>query len=142
MATQEEIARRIAESAHSGQVDKAGAAYIEHPRAVVAQLKDDDARAVGWLHDVVEDTSMTLDDLLAAGLKPEVVDAVDAMTHRDGEDYLAVYIPRIASSGLARRVKVADLRHNMDLTRLPHVAEADIERVGKYRKALEMLEDD
>lgn len=122
-----------------GQTDKAGKPYINHPAHVASLVSSDEEKAVAWLHDVVEDTDTTLDNLRGAGLSEDVVQAVDAMTHREGEDYLTVYIPRIACNSLARSVKLADLSHNMDVSRLPQVTTADLERVEKYQKAREIL---
>lgn len=109
----------LAECAHLGQVDKAGRPYIEHPRAVAAALAEhgDHAVMAGLLHDVVEDTPITLADLLAAGYPLEVVDAVDAVTRRAGESYMDM-IRRAAAHPLGRLVKLADNRHNSSEERL------------------------
>lgn len=138
---QSDIARGIAERAHAGQVDKAGRPYIEHPAHVAAQVEGDDAKAVAWLHDVVEDTPVTLDDLQSAGIHENVVEAVALMTHDKSVPYFD-YVRSLAANPLARQVKLADLTHNSDLSRLPTVTDADRRRVEKYRRAIEILEDE
>lgn len=142
MGPLEQLARDIAMAAHAGVVNpKTGEAYITHPEHVAAQVQGDAAKAVAWLHDVVEDTEVTLDDLRAAGLGEDVVRGVDAMTHRVGEDYLA-FVRRAAADPLARQVKEADVRHNLDLGRIPCPTERDLERVRtKYLPALRILLD-
>lgn len=110
-------AEAIARTAHRGQVDKAGYPYADHPARVAAQLAGDDvAMTVGWLHDVVEDTSVTL-SALADEFPPEVVRAVDALTRRSGEAP-EHYYARVKSDPLALRVKLADLADNSDPARL------------------------
>jgi len=134
------IAERIAREAHANQTDKSGRPYIEHPARVAATVADrsPQAQCVAWLHDVIEDTPVTPADLLAAGLPQEVVDAVLAMTHREGEGYFE-YIARVKLNPLARAVKLADLAHNMDLSRLAEVRPRDLERQAKYQRAVELL---
>jgi len=114
-----EDARALATAAHAGQVDKAGHDYIAHPAAVAAALAPHGAAAVmaGWLHDVVEDTDVSLDDLRAAGYPAQVVSAVDAVTKRRGESYEDL-IRRAAADPIGRLVKLADNRHNADEARL------------------------
>lgn len=143
MGSQERLARAIAERAHAGVINpKTGEDYITHPRHVADHVVGDEAKAVAWLHDVVEDTDVTLDDLRAAGLSDEVVRGVDAMTHRPGEDYLA-FVRRAAADPLARQVKEADVRHNLDLGRIPRPTERDLERIRlKYLPALRILQED
>ena len=127
------LADAVACRAHRGQVDKAGAPYILHPRAVAAMVRGEDARAVALLHDVLEDTAMT-EQALQALFGPRISGAVAAMTHREGESYMD-YIRRLGQDPLARAVKLADLAHNMDLSRLSRVTDADLERQEKYRMA-------
>ena len=141
MGPQESIARAIAERVHAHDVDKSGAAYIEHPAHVASMVDGDDAKAVAWLHDVVEDHGdiWSLNDLRAVGLSEEVVAGVDAMTHRVGEDYLD-FVRRAAADPLARVVKLADVVHNMDLSRLQQVRPRDVRRIEeKYLPALKIL---
>jgi (p)ppGpp synthase/HD superfamily hydrolase len=133
----------LAEHAHHGQPDKAGKPYIDHPRAVAAILAaqghGEHAVIAGLLHDVVEDTDITLDDLRAAGYPAEVVDAVDAVTRRPGETYMDM-IRRAAAHPLGRLVKLADNAHNSDPVRLavldPEVAEFQRRRYAKARAVL------
>lgn len=136
--SQESLARAIAEKAHADQVDKAGEPYIGHPAHVAASVEGDKAKAVAWLHDVVEDTSTTFDDLRAAGVDDEVLAALELLTHDKSAPYME-YVAAIKKNDLARTVKLADLAHNSDLSRLPEVTEADLRRVEKYRQAMEVL---
>ena len=118
------LAERIARAAHAGQTDKAGMPYAEHPARVAARVADDpDAAAAAWLHDVLEDTSMTAEDLAAHGIPERVVTAVRALTHRDDQTP-EKYYAAVAADALARRVKHADLADNSDPRRLA-VLEAD-----------------
>ncbi len=132
------LAREIAEKAHFGQVDKAGADYVNHPIAVAGMVETENEKIVAYLHDVVEDTEVTLKDLAEAGFNETIIEAVDAMTHRKGEpreDYLA----RVKANPIARKVKLADLRHNSDLSRIPDPKEKDIKRREKYLKEMAFL---
>ena len=142
MGPQERLARSIATQAHGNTINaKTGEVYLTHPAHVAAQVSGDAAKAVAWLHDVVEDTAVTLADLRASGLSEEVVRAVEAMTHQPGEAYLS-YVRRAAANPLARTVKEADLRHNLDLGRIPEPSERDLERVRtKYLPALRVILD-
>jgi (p)ppGpp synthase/HD superfamily hydrolase len=134
----ETIAKQIATKAHHGQLDKADQPYITHPEFVASQVTGDEAKAVAWLHDVVEDTTVTFDDLRATGLNGVVVEAVDAITKRDGEDYES-YLERIATNPLAKAVKLADLKHNMDTSRLKTIDDRTRARLEKYKLALAKL---
>ena len=136
--SQSEKAYEIAKKAHLGQVDKAGEAYIKHPEKVASFVKTDEEKAVAYLHDVIEDTELTLEDLYEYGLSKEVIEAVDIITKKRGEDYQS-YLNSVKKNKLARAVKLADLRHNSDLTRLTKVTEKDIERKEKYQKAINFL---
>lgn len=122
---------------HSGQVDKAGKPYIEHPRAVAAKLNDETEKIVALLHDTVEDTDATIEEICEE-FGDEVAEAVGYLTHDKSVPYMD-YIRSIWENRLARSVKLADLSHNMDLSRLPVVTEKDRERIEKYRKAVEIL---
>jgi (p)ppGpp synthase/HD superfamily hydrolase len=133
-------ARAIAETAHAGQVDKAGAPYFAHPARVAASLAEPAARCVAYLHDVVEDCpGWTLDRLAAEGMPAEVIAAVDALTKRAGEDNEA-YLARVLANPLAVRVKIADLRDNMDLSRISTPSGKDYARLEKYKRMLPRLE--
>ncbi|WP_200939472.1 GTP pyrophosphokinase [Aureimonas sp. Leaf454] len=132
-------ADEIAASAHDGQVDKAGAPYISHPRRVSAAVDGEIAKVVALLHDVVEDgPDWSLERLRSEGFPVEVVDAVDALTHREGEDYFES-VRRAGADPIARQVKLADLADNSDRTRLTSIGEADERRLAKYAEATAML---
>ena len=140
MGPQERKAQQIAQRAHGNTINpKTGEVYLTHPQYVASQVEGDEAKAVAWLHDVVEDTNVTLDDLRAAGLSDAVVRGVDAMTHRPGEPCLS-FVRRAAADPLARVVKEADVRHNLNLGRIPNPSERDLERIRvKYLPALRIL---
>lgn len=123
---------------HAGAVDKAGQPYILHPLRVMARLSTETERVVAILHDVVEDSEVTLDDLRAEGFSAEVVNAIDHVTRREGEPYEA-FIERIAPHPLARRVKLADLEDNMDMTRLVVFDERGAERMQRYLRSWQRL---
>lgn len=135
-----QTAERIARAAHAGQTDKAGRPYIEHPLAVAAQLDTDEEVAAALLHDVLEDTDRTEDDLRRAGIPERVLEAVRLLTHQDGVPYLD-YVRALRGNPIARRVKRADLRHNSDLSRLPSVGERERTRLARYQAAIRILED-
>lgn len=132
-------AMKIAYKAHHGQVDKGGIPYIFHPMHLAEQMDDEYATCVALLHDVVEDTDVTLDDL--ANIFPaEVVEAVRVMTHSKGEPY-PEYIARVSKNPIAKKVKLADLRHNSDQTRMENASEETLAYFRKkYREAFEILE--
>ena len=132
------VALRICYEAHAGPLARAGLPYGFHPLHV-AEPMEAEAEGCGALrHDVVEDTELTLYDLRAAGMGDEVLAAIDLLSHDPGVPYLE-YVASVAENELARRVKVADLRHNCDLTRLDAPTERDRARISKYHKALEVL---
>ncbi|MFB3891134.1 MAG: GTP pyrophosphokinase [Phycisphaerae bacterium] len=124
----------LAAQAHKGQVDKAGVPYITHPLRVMLRLREPVDRIVAVLHDVVEDTAVTLDDLRKAGYSQAVLAAVECLTKREDEPYEA-FIERCAANPVARRVKLADLGDNMDLSRLPVIGPKDRRRMARYEKA-------
>jgi (p)ppGpp synthase/HD superfamily hydrolase len=138
------LAEAIATAAHEGQTDKAGAPYIDHPRAVAAMVADlaepslrDVAVQAAWLHDVVEDTDVTIDDLARAGFSVAVQLAVDSVTRRDGELYSAL-IERAADNTIGCLVKLCDNRHNTDrLGNLDEPVRSGMAR--RYAKARKML---
>ncbi|MFC4805522.1 GTP pyrophosphokinase [Filifactor villosus] len=130
-------ALRIAYRAHRGQKDKAGKPYIFHPIRVSLGVKNREAKIVALLHDVIEDSEITMEELYF--LNDRQKQALLLLTHKEEEDYFD-YIQRIKNDEIARQVKVSDLRHNADLTRLHTVTERDRKRRRKYLKALSMLE--
>lgn len=136
--SQSKKAYEIAKKAHLGQIDKAGEDYIKHPEKVASFVNSDEEKAVAYLHDVIEDTELTLEDLREYGFSEEVLKAVDVITKKKGQDY-QTYLNSVKENKLARVVKLADLRHNSDLTRLINITEKDIERKEKYQKAIDFL---
>ena len=127
-------------AAHKEQTDKSGLPYVFHPFHLAEQMADELTAAAALLHDVVEDTPYTLDDLRSQGFPETVIDALELLTHREGVSYFD-YVAAIKLNPIARQVKMADLRHNSDLTRLDVVDSKALERVEKYKKALEILTD-
>ena len=136
----EELAFEIAKTAHAGQTDKAGLDYILHPLQVAAEMTTDEEKAVALLHDIIEDTDVTASELLARGLPDNVVEAVEALTKKHNQNY-AAYLAGVKKNRLATAVKLADLKHNSDLTRLEKITQKDRDRAEKYRKAIEYLSD-
>ena len=134
-----EKALKIALKAHNGQQDKAGQPYILHPLRVMHQVNSLPAKVVALLHDVVEDSEFTFEDLDRAGFDPEILQAVRCLTKHPDEDYFA-YLRRIAGNTLALQVKIADLKDNLDVTRLPEIELRDVERLNRYLKALSFLQ--
>ena len=131
---------KLCYKAHAGQVDKSGLPYVHHPLHLADQMDDEASTIVALLHDVVEDTQYTFNDLAQMGFGDEVLAALRLLTHDDSVPYLD-YVREIAKNPLATKVKLADLAHNSDLTRLNHEpTETDLERVRKYQKAREILQ--
>ena len=128
----------IAKLAHQGQVDKAGVDYIHHPLRVMDSVEEEKEKIVAVLHDVVEDSEITLEDLRQQGFDDEVVIAVGCLTKVPGETY-EQFIQRVKCNPLARKVKLQDLKDNMDLSRLDKVSETDLHRVEKYKTAISVL---
>ena len=125
--------------AHKNQVDKSGLPYVFHPFHLAERMADEATIVTALLHDVVEDTPYTLDDLHQMGFPEEVLAALTLLTHDDDVPYLD-YVIRLKGNPIARAVKLADLRHNSDLTRLDFVNEKALARVAKYKQAIELLE--
>lgn len=136
-----EEAIRIAVEAHRGQKDRGGAPYILHPLRMMFRVQTDAERMAAVLHDVVEDSAWTLDDLRARGFPDEVLRAVDGLTRREGETYEA-FVERAAADPVARRVKIADLEDNMDVRRTGNVSPGDAERLNRYLRAWRRLTSD
>ena len=132
-------AMRISFEAHKNQVDKTGIPYVFHPMHLAEQMKDEYGCCVALLHDVVEDTDMTFEDLQKEGFPKEVIDALKLLTHDLSVPYMD-YVKEIKKNDLARKVKLADLRHNSDLSRLDYIDEKAISRQQKYIQAIELLE--
>lgn len=132
--SQAEKALEIATKAHFGQKDKAGQDYILHPITVASFMNTDEEKAVAYLHDVVEDTNVNFEDLRKI-FSPNIVEAIDAITKRKNETY-EEYLKRVSMNKIARKVKAADMLHNMDLTRLKRITKKDIERANKYKHSI------
>ena len=124
----------LAAQANRGQKDKNGQPYILHPLRVMLRLESERERIVGVLHDVVEDTPTTLDDLRTLGYLEDLVTAIDHITRRKDETY-EQFTERAASNPIARRVKLADLEDNLDVRRLATVTPKDAERFQRYLTA-------
>lgn len=139
ISEQLQLANKIAKLAHAGQTDKAGVDYYSgHVSAVIAGSPEGYPKVVAALHDVIEDTDVTLDDLRRYGFDDEVVEAVQLLTHDNREPYMA-YVLRVKQNPVAAAVKMSDLRNNMDTSRLPNFTEKDAQRLEKYRKAYALL---
>ena len=123
---------------HNGQLDKSGLPYVYHPLHVAESMEDENATLVALLHDIVEDTDMTFEELEKLNFNREVIEALKLLTHEEGVEYFD-YIKRISTNELAVKVKLADLKHNSDLTRLNQVTEKDLQRVEKYKKSIAYL---
>jgi (p)ppGpp synthase/HD superfamily hydrolase len=134
-----ERAVELAAKHHAGQRQRNGTPYLLHPLYVMQRVEGLPAKIVAVLHDVVEDTLLTLEDLRAEGFSSEVVEAVRLLTRLDNVSY-EDYVHALAHNPLARTVKLADLRHNIDLTRLDEVRDYDLERARGYHKAILKLE--
>lgn len=132
-----EKALAMAAVAHQGQKDKAGRPYIMHPMTVAVNMKSTDGIITALLHDVVEDSDITFADL-EGKFTPNIIEALKLLTHEKGTDYFE-YIHKIKENELARAVKIQDLIHNSDLSRLENVSQKDIDRCAKYKKALAIL---
>lgn len=133
-----ERAIELAARAHAGQRDKGGHPYILHPLRVMQAVQGEHERMAAVLHDIVEDTTTTFEDLLAEGFSTEVVDAVRALTKFDGETREQA-ARRIVRNPIARAVKLADIADNMDLSRIPDPTERDFERLRQYEVARAIL---
>ena len=135
------VALKLCFEAHREQLDKSGIPYVFHPFHLAEQMNDEKTTVVALLHDVVEDTDITLDDIRHMGFDDDVVSAIAVMTHADGVPYME-YVAQIKKNPIARIVKLADLRHNSDITRLDAVTPRDEKRLKKYAAAIALLEDD
>lgn len=131
-------AMRICYAAHEGQVDKSGVPYVFHPIHLAERMETEEEICTALLHDVVEDTKWTLAELEAEGFPVSVLEAVRLLTREKDVPYMS-YIERLSGNRIARKVKLADLEHNSDLTRLIEVTERDLRRQEKYFLAKEFL---
>ena len=138
MKKQIEIAYKIAKNAHKGQIDRAGVDYIKHPETVASFVTTDEEKIVAYLHDVIEDTNVTLKELKTYGFSEAILEAIDIITKKKGQTYQN-YLELVKTNELARIVKLADLRHNSDLSRLKEIYPLDIKRREKYLSAIKFL---
>jgi len=133
-----EDAIALAVEAHKGQRDQNGQPYVLHPLRGMFSCDTEIERIVAVLHDVIEDTPHTFDDLRKRGYSEEVIAALDCVTKREGENY-EQFVERAAANPIARQVKLADLKDNMDVRRLSAIQDRDAERLRKYLKAWKRL---
>ena len=123
---------------HKDQVDKSGMPYVFHPFHLAEQMDDEETTITALLHDIVEDTDTTFEDLRKLGFSDNVINALKLMTHDKNIDYFE-YVKNISKNPIARKVKIKDLEHNMDTSRLDEVTDKDLERVKKYKKCYKYL---
>lgn len=126
--------------AHRDQTDKSGMPYVFHPFHLAEQMTTEDTTVTALLHDVVEDTHYTFEDLRQLGFAPQVLEALQLLTHDDRIPYLD-YVCALKKNPVARAVKLADLRHNSDLSRLDVVDDTALRRNAKYARAIALLEE-
>ena len=131
-------ALKLCFDAHKNQIDKSGMPYVFHPFHLAEQMTDETTTVVALLHDIVEDTDYSLKDLSDMGFDCAVLDALRLLTHEEGVPYME-YVREIKTNPIATSVKLADLRHNSDLTRLDVIDEAALQRAEKYHNAIEFL---
>lgn len=131
-------AMNIAYNAHKDKYDKGGVPYIIHPLCIAEKMEDEKTTVAALLHDVVEDTELTFDDLKKEGIPEDIIEALIYLTRNKNDDYME-YINKIKCNDIACAVKKEDIIHNSDITRLNNISEKDIKRIEKYKKALEIL---
>lgn len=135
------IALKLCFEAHKNQQDKSGLPYVFHPFHLAEQMKDENTTIVALLHDIVEDTPCTIDELRNIGFDNQIIEAISIMTHNESVPYME-YIRQIKPNPIAKAVKLADLKHNSDLTRLDMITEKDLKRVEKYQTAISILNEE
>jgi (p)ppGpp synthase/HD superfamily hydrolase len=133
-----DLAIKIAEKAHEGQFDKADQPYILHSLTVMAQMEDVESKIVAVLHDAIEDSDLTITELSQQGFPELITEAIAAITKLDGELY-DDYLLRVMGNAIARKVKIADVSHNMDISRIANPTVKDFQRLEKYQKVLKQL---
>lgn len=132
-------ALNLAFKAHKDQLDKSGLPYIFHPFSLAEQMSDEYSICVALLHDVIEDSKYTINDLIKLEFPDPVIEAVMVLTHSKNVPYFD-YIEEVKKNPLATKVKIEDLKHNSDVTRLNEINNDDLQRIEKYKKALFILE--
>jgi hypothetical protein len=133
-----QVAINFAKEKHKFQLDKADEPYINHLMWVMDDMDSNVEKIVAILHDIVEDTDVEFEDLIKLGFSDEIVEAIKAITKAKGQDY-DEYLEQVKKNDIARKVKLSDLYHNMDLRRLKEITELDLKRKEKYEKAFECL---
>jgi (p)ppGpp synthase/HD superfamily hydrolase len=133
-----DLAIKIAEKAHQGQFDKANQPYILHPLMVMAQMDDFESKIVAVLHDAIEDSDLTITELSQQGFPELITEAIAAITKLDSELY-DDYLLRVMGNAIALKVKIADVKHNMDISRIANPTVKDFQRLEKYQKVLKQL---
>ncbi len=128
----------IATKAHSRQTDKAGQPYILHPLRVMFKFQTEAEMIVAVMHDVLEDSDLTHDDLKKIGFSDAAIEAIDCLSKRDNENYES-FILRVSENNLARKIKIEDIIDNLNLTRLKKITDKDLQRIEKYHRALRVL---
>ncbi len=128
----------IALKAYAGQTDKAGEIYILHPLRLMARMETEEEKSVALLHDVIEDSDYTAEDLINNGIPSDVVDAVLSLTKQNGENY-EQFIKRVLKNKLASKIKLVDIEDNINVLRLNTINNKDLERIAKYHKAWQTL---
>ena len=131
-------ALQICFNAHKDQLDKSGLPYVFHPFCLAEQMDDEISVICALLHDVVEDTDISFDDLKKEGFPDSVIEVLSLLTHANEVPYMD-YVKAIAKNPIAKKVKIADLKHNSDLSRLNFVDEYALKRNQKYLEALKIL---
>jgi len=134
-----ERAIEISVEAHKGQLDKGGSPYILHPLRVMGNVDGESEKIVAVLHDVVEDSNWTFEALLAEGFSIEVIEALKSVTKESEDEDYDLFIQRAMQNPIGRKVKIADLRDNLDVTRISDITDTDVKRINKYKKALKIL---
>jgi (p)ppGpp synthase/HD superfamily hydrolase len=134
-----EQAIALAVEAHTGEVDKEGKPYVLHPLRLMLQMETAEEMITAVLHDVIEDTPITLDDLRQKGFPETVLTALALLTHDTASTSYEEYVAAIKPNPLAGKVKLADLAHNMDIRRLPKLEMKDYGRLERYRRAWDAL---
>ncbi len=129
----------LALNAHKGQLDKGGNPYILHPIAVMNRVVTIEEKIVAVLHDVIEDTEITLDDLRKHGFTEEIIEAINLLTKKEQDSY-DEFIEKTINNPISRKVKIADIKENMDISRIKDPTTKDFQRLEKYKKAIERLE--
>ena len=129
---------KVAFEAHAGQLDRSGLPYVLHPIHLAEQMKDEDTCVAALLHDVIEDTDTTLEELREYGFTEAQLEAVRLLTHLEGVQYLE-YVEALKDNPIARAVKIEDLKHNADTSRLDIITDCDRKRLEKYKKAMAIL---